>query len=793
MATGQTSIGRGGTSSGLPQRLSSTGKKQDRGDTAKYAQAAWRFQDGLAGHYSDMIPQVKDIQSFCSRRNHAIGLFRYYEVGAMLLAFMCFFESPLWCNNSEKTTTFISGEERCPFLTSDPPDSSLCPQDPTVRCPSPELSGVPMLPPLYGIALEAVLMGICSVVLFQHKSFFKALEDKGYTAPRKRGLQPETVLAWMALLWTDLAIYLVLRQKNFRVGPYIRLVLLFYLQRIRSVFQSSVDCFKEFLNIVVSLLVLVVFFAWLFAMIVDDLRDRRSVDVLWPDNEEFKSFGTCLITFFTVMTGAGYPDSFTKAMWHMRWTNLIFIPFMILCFFLLQQLILAVVYDVYQGGITDQLKEMHTARIKSVGAAFELLYSTGSDTKPVLTRDTFTKLIGQLRMQPGLESTLDPANVKVLFAALDDNGSGRLNMNEFFDACDLVQYDYRSFPKASWLERQFGLKLPGVKNMIDSGLLETITSSVLLCNAGFIVFESVFDLNGWGEPSWIMVFEQFFSMIYLVEVVLKLSVSSFQNYWFHGENRFDFVVSVLLFTFGIYGLNPSWNFLGLPADTVKYLNILRILRMWKLLSHFQRWQRLVQCIVALASISFDMVMLLAISMTAYSQFGMHLLGGKLYLANPKLQNLDYVGNGYHVLNFNDAGNSFMSLFTFMVCSYMPEFVEAINVVTGISLAGYAFCGIFFFFGVNIIFNVFCAFTIDVFKQLRTDINAQEDEGPDQEEKNLTTMTQSYQERGLALKVIAPPEAVRAKVQQGLLDDLKNSIDEQRSNEIKRFEEVIGKK
>jgi len=113
---------------------------------------------------------------------------------------------------------------------------------------------------------------------------------------------------------------------------------------------------------------------------------------------------------------------------------------------------------------------------------------------------------------------------------------------------------------------------------------------------------------------------------------------------------------------------------------------------------------------------------------------MHLLGGKLYLANPKLQNLDYVGNGYHVLNFNDAGNSFMSLFTFMVCSYMPEFVEAINVVTGISLAGYAFCGIFFFFGVNIIFNVFCAFTIDVFKQLRTDINAQEDEGPDQEEK-----------------------------------------------------------
>jgi len=333
------------------------------------------------------------------------------------------------------------------------------------------------------------------------------------------------------------------------------------------------------------------------------------------------------------------------------------------------------------------------------------------------------------------------------------------------------------------------VKLPGVKRLIDSVSLETITSIVLLVNAGFIVFESVYDLNGWEEPSWIFLFEQFFSMIYMLEILLKLSVSSFRSYWFHGENKFDFCVGVLLFTFGIYGLYPSWNFLGLPKETIRYLNILRILRMWKLLSQFQRWRRLVQCIVALALISFEMIMLLAISATACSHVGMHLLGGKLYLGNPKLQGLDYIGNGYHVLNFNDFGNSFISLFTFMVVSYMPEFAEAIDAVIGIPCTGIAFCGLFFFFGVNIIFNIFTAFTIDVFKEIRSDMNDEGEGETDQEETNLKTMTQTFQQKGLDLKIIPPSEVVRAKIQQGVLGDLKDHIAGERTNEISRFEQL----
>jgi len=778
---------------GSKQNESAAAKKQSREEANLFAQAAWRINDALEGYYSDIIPRKNVVQLFRAKRIHAHGLTWYYNLGAMLLAFMCFFETPLWCNNSEKTTAFIGGEERCPFLASDPPDSSLCPQDATVVCPSPELSGLPMLPPLYGLALEAVLMGLCTVVLFQHKTFFNDLEVKGYTAPRKKGLQPETVLAWMVLLWVDLLIYFFVRQKIFRMGPYIRLVLLLYLQRIRSVFQSAVDCCGEFFNIVVSLLGLVIFFAWLFAMIVDDLRDRRSAEVLWPDNEELYSFGSCLRTFFTVMTGAAYPDYLTKAMWHMRWTNLIFLPFMILCFFLLTQLILAVVYDVYQGVQTDQLVEANAARIKSVGAAFELLHSSGTKAQHVLTKETFIKLVDHLRLQPDLEHSLQPANVEVLFAALDDDCSGQLSIREFFDACDLVQFHFFTYQSASCLERQFGLKLPGVRRCIDSGLLETSTTIVLVFNAGFIVLGSVFDLNGWEEPSWIPILEIFFSMIYMVEILLKLSVSSFQSYWFSGDNRFDLIVGVSLFTFGIYGLNPSWNFLGLPKEALRYLNILRILRMCKLFANFQRWQRLARCIIALGTISFDMIMLLAISLTAYSQFGQHLLGGKLFLGNPKLQGLDYIGNGYHVLNFNDSANSFMSLFVFIVECYVPELAEAIDVVIGIPCAGIVFCGIFFFFGVNIIFNIFCAFTIDVFKELREQINDDEDEEQDPQEKNLEKMTQTLRDEGLDLKFIVPPEVVRAKVQQGVLEELQERNEEEIAREIDRFEKAIGQK
>ena len=39
----------------------------------------------------------------------------------------------------------------------------------------------------------------------------------------------------------------------------------------------------------------------------------------------------------------------------------------------------------------------------------------------------------------------------------------------------------------------------------------------------------------------------FFSFIYIIDVIVKLLVTSFRNYWMSGANRFDFVVSVALF------------------------------------------------------------------------------------------------------------------------------------------------------------------------------------------------------------------------------------------------------
>jgi len=631
-------------------------------DGVKLIQAAWHIEDGLMGHFSEEIPRGHDIPSFRARRLRASSLAGYYDASAMILAFLCFLETPLWCNTSEQTTHFISPEERCPFLRSDLPDASLCPPGSKVRCPAPELSGLPQIPPLYGMALEAMLLAVCTVVLLQHKNFFHALERKGYTAPRRRGLQTEFLIPMAGLIWIDLLIYSVFRQRNFRFAPYGRLVLLLYWPRVKTAFHCAKDCLSEFSNIMLSLVVSVVFFAWLFSMIVDDMRDENSSEVLWPDNKEFHSFGSSLRTFFSIMTGAGYPDYVTKALWHYRWTNAIFVPFMVLCFFLLTQLILAVVYDVYQGRLEEELMDVYSARIKSVAAAFTLLHTTDAADESVITIGSFSKLLDLLRSEPSLAKSLEPGNARAIFAALDDDDSGTLSMQEFFDAIDLLTLKFRSYPTTSLLQRTFGMKLKRITWFVDSGWLEGITSVVLTLNAGFIVLESIYDLNSWHEPSWIGICEIVFSMIYVIEILLKLSVCSFRSYWFSGGNKFDFSVGWLLFIFGMTILNPAWK-LWLPRSALRYLNIMRILRMWKLLFKLRRWRRLVQCIGALFSISFEMVMLLTMSMTAYAQFGMQLLGGKLYLGNPKLKDLDYINNGYHVLNFNDSMNSFLSLFT----------------------------------------------------------------------------------------------------------------------------------
>merc|ERR1711861_52009 len=126
-----------------------------------------------------------------------------------------------------------------------------------------------------------------------------------------------------------------------------------------------------------------------------------------------------------------------------------------------------------------------------------------------------------------------------------------------------------------------------------------------------------------------------------------------------------------------------------------YLNLLRMMRVLKLLQKVPQFVVLCECIVNLISVSFAMTVLLLITALSFAIVGFQGFGGLLYPTNPLLKSSDYASNGYGVFNFNDMVEAFMTLFNMLICGYMPEYADAMGRVSSLYFTGTLYCGAFF--------------------------------------------------------------------------------------------------
>eukprot|EP00811_Abedinium_folium_P034556 NODE_7428_length_1579_cov_3.674931.p1 GENE.NODE_7428_length_1579_cov_3.674931~~NODE_7428_length_1579_cov_3.674931.p1 ORF type:complete len:384 (-),score=111.13 NODE_7428_length_1579_cov_3.674931:428-1510(-) len=331
-------------------------------------------------------------------------------------------------------------------------------------------------------------------------------------------------------------------------------------------------------------------------------------------------------------------------------------------------------------------------------------------------------------------------------------------------------YQIWDTPEKSLFLRRFGFSFEGIRQYIDSGNLELATGIVLALNAVFIFFQSYIELNHLQRPEIFEMIEFFFSVIYMVEVVMKLLVISFFNYMSDHGNQFDFGVSFLLFGTAICSVVPA---LMLPDAIMRYLNILRLLRMFRLLRHVTRFRLMVAAIVNLCAVSSEMRWLLSITMGLFAIFGQQVFGGALYASNTG--------------NFNDMFNSMSTLFAMLVNSYIPKYAKDMGTYLpqGWGWIGYVYCGLFFFVVVNIAFNIFTAFTIDVFVMLKE--NEQSDgetmaAADDVIAGAVTKIKQFMLDDGRVLHVHLPAQVLRSLVQQKVFSGLQEMIQKEQEQQ-----------
>lgn len=387
---------------------------------------------------------------------------------------------------------------------------------------------------------------------------------------------------------------------------------------------------------------------------------------------------------FTSLTTADWPMQIMAVLDASRPSALLFLFFIVIGVFLFFNVLLAVVYNAYTSYIEDLVIDKLRNRRDSLGLAYdELVGETGicglADIKLVFD---------ELRKNKRLRD-IDGERADLVFTALDDNADGTLSRNEFLDVIEVLQLKFvMELESDSPVERLFPAfsETPAWQLLSDylrSDALKLHMGIIMVLNVAVVLVESSMDLRNTDTPASVAFFstiEVGFSLIYIVEIGLKVASQGWNFFWRDMGNRFDFFITWLLLFGAAYVLYP---FSENDPEVVRYLVLLRCLRLFTVLSDVPRFRRIVQVFSILIPASVPLFSFFFLSIYVFAAFGVEFFGGLIYASNPALDPKNnylvdaFVGNDYWALNFNDMASGWYTLFSAVIVGYLTEVAEAI--------------------------------------------------------------------------------------------------------------------
>jgi len=255
------------------------------------------------------------------------------------------------------------------------------------------------------------------------------------------------------------------------------------------------------------------------------------------------------------------------------------------------------------------------------------------------------------------------AELDLYFSTLDDDQSRTIEINEFYDLCDILQFSFKRFPISGCTTR-----LPICQNLeafvrSEEMLgLDNIVVLILTINSFLVLIQSLRDLadqNDTNEDNIWSGVNFFFSIVYILELCLRLCVVPFIEYWSQASNQFDFFATITLFVAGLCWAIPQ---IYVPQDMLRFFLLLQMLRLLRLLNRVPQLTFIISCIVRMVRASQEAIGLLFGALFLYSFLGVLLFGGLIYDANEALDGTEYRKSNFEVLNFND-----MALGMFLRC------------------------------------------------------------------------------------------------------------------------------
>ncbi|OLQ03678.1 Two pore calcium channel protein 1 [Symbiodinium microadriaticum] len=139
---------------------------------------------------------------------------------------------------------------------------------------------------------------------------------------------------------------------------------------IRNTWNRLSLSFWDFWTVLASLALCVLFFVWLGIVIFAKTKEGQN---------HFDSWSHSAASLWILFTTANYPDVMVDAYTSMRVSFFFFFIYLVISLYLLNNILLAAVYNAYKEQMRKQLQEFYRNKSTSIDHAFELLCEPGPE------------------------------------------------------------------------------------------------------------------------------------------------------------------------------------------------------------------------------------------------------------------------------------------------------------------------------------------------------------------------------------------------------------------------------
>ncbi|XP_045118036.1 two pore calcium channel protein 1-like isoform X1 [Portunus trituberculatus] len=480
------------------------------------------------------------------------------------------------------------------------------------------------------------------------------------------------------------------------------------LRQIRRAFRNL----RRTLPDVVNVLFLFFFSLAIFALMAYKLFGGR--DLKWVDGRPyFDSYWDSIFDLYVLVTTANNPDVMMPAFDISTYYVIFFVVFLVICFFIYMNIILAVIYNNYRKHLKNEVRKSVYSKRQQLSKAFEILASNLRN-KRVVTRTRFVQLM------KFLDDKKNPTLINVLWIVLDSDGSDYLEKGEFLKLADLLNVEVSEVVDRTTL---IGHYLPTLYNSKPSKMICAIVK-----NRFFGIFFDILTLVNAvvigianNDDTWDDAAEWVFLSLFMLEIFLKLYVFGARRFFKKVWNVFDFVVIGAAFIMGVVeAVMADEQESRLSLDV---LLVLRVLRLVKIIGSVNRFKVIVHTITKIlpSLLTYGAVMLVfyyifaIVGMEAFQglvRFSGYTAGSELYCGNEKLQNSDFWRDHYCNNNFNDVIHAFIVLFELTVVNQWHVIAYGYATVTDPWARLYFI--LFHLTCVIVVLNIFTAFVLEVF-------------------------------------------------------------------------------